>query len=85
MIICICKNISDKEINTQLSSGISSLCELKRSLGVATQCGACEYGIKDLITASHTNCSEKKVNASPPSSMPTLQKSTAYVSSTAQT
>lgn len=41
MIVCVCNNISDREIRQAVDLGLSSMDELKRDLGVATCCGQC--------------------------------------------
>jgi bacterioferritin-associated ferredoxin len=41
MIVCVCNNISDREIRQAVDLGLSSMAELSRDLGVATCCGQC--------------------------------------------
>jgi bacterioferritin-associated ferredoxin len=41
MIVCVCNNISDREIREAVDLGISSMPELHRELGVGTFCGKC--------------------------------------------
>ena len=41
MIVCICNNVSDREIRQAVDFGVSSMAELSRDLGVATCCGQC--------------------------------------------
>jgi len=41
MIVCVCNNISDREIRQAVDLGISSIPELHRQLGVGTMCGTC--------------------------------------------
>ncbi|WP_426165833.1 (2Fe-2S)-binding protein [Pseudoduganella sp. R-34] len=41
MIVCVCNNISDREIRQAIDMGISSMDELREALGVATCCGNC--------------------------------------------
>jgi len=41
MIVCVCNNISDREIRQAVELGITSMEELRRDLGVATCCGQC--------------------------------------------
>ena len=36
MIVCVCNNISDREIRQAVDLGLSSMAELRRDLGVAT-------------------------------------------------
>ncbi|WLI88700.1 (2Fe-2S)-binding protein [Massilia sp. R2A-15] len=41
MIVCVCNNISDREIRQAVDLGLSSMDELRSDLGVATCCGKC--------------------------------------------
>ncbi len=41
MIVCVCNNISDREIRQAIELGITNLDELRNDLGVATCCGQC--------------------------------------------
>lgn len=41
MIVCVCNNISDREIRQAAELGISSMAELRKELGVGTMCGTC--------------------------------------------
>ncbi len=41
MIVCVCNNISDREIRQAVDLGLSSMDELRDTLGVATCCGKC--------------------------------------------
>jgi bacterioferritin-associated ferredoxin len=41
MIVCVCNNISDREIRQAVDLGLSTMAELRRDLGVATCCGKC--------------------------------------------
>jgi bacterioferritin-associated ferredoxin len=41
MIVCVCNNISDREIRQAADLGLSSMGELRRDLGVGTCCGKC--------------------------------------------
>lgn len=49
MIVCVCNAVSDREIKSAVTLGISSLTELKESLGVATCCGCCESCAREVL------------------------------------
>lgn len=51
MIVCVCNNISDREIRQAVDLGLSSMAELRRDLGVATCCGKCASCAKDVLHA----------------------------------
>ena len=41
MIVCVCNNISDREIRQAVDLGITTIEGLREALGVATNCGEC--------------------------------------------
>jgi bacterioferritin-associated ferredoxin len=49
MIVCVCNNISDREIQQVVGLGVSSMEELRDDLGVATCCGQCFSCAKDVL------------------------------------
>lgn len=49
MIVCVCKSITDREIEATIEAGETSFDGLQRNLGVGTQCGACSCEVKCLL------------------------------------
>ncbi|WP_038488071.1 (2Fe-2S)-binding protein [Janthinobacterium agaricidamnosum] len=49
MIVCVCNNISDREIRQAVDLGLSTMAELRRDLGVATCCGKCHSCAKEVL------------------------------------
>ncbi|MCY4043882.1 MAG: (2Fe-2S)-binding protein [Cellvibrionales bacterium] len=49
MYICICKNITDNDIRRSFESGDKNFRKIRKSLGVATECGQCACEAKQLI------------------------------------
>ncbi|MES2149269.1 MAG: (2Fe-2S)-binding protein [Pseudomonadota bacterium] len=49
MIVCVCNNISDREIRQAVDLGLSTMAELRRDLGLATCCGKCASYAKDVL------------------------------------
>lgn len=41
MIVCVCNNISDREIRQAVDLGLNSMADLYKELGVGTCCGKC--------------------------------------------
>jgi bacterioferritin-associated ferredoxin len=41
MIVCVCNNISDREIRQAVDLGLGSMSDLYKELGVGTCCGKC--------------------------------------------
>jgi bacterioferritin-associated ferredoxin len=52
MIVCVCNNISDREIRQAMELGIVSMEELRGALGVATCCGQC-FSCAEELLAEH--------------------------------
>jgi bacterioferritin-associated ferredoxin len=50
MIVCVCNNISDREIRQAIDSGLDSMAELRRNLGVATCCGKCHTYAREVLS-----------------------------------
>ncbi len=48
MIVCVCKNISDKAISAKVHEGLS-FDDIQFELGVATQCGKCEECARNIV------------------------------------
>ncbi len=51
MIVCVCNNISDREIRQAVDLGLSTMAELRQDLGVATCCGKCASCAKQVLSA----------------------------------
>jgi len=51
MIVCVCNNISDREIRQAVDLGLSTMAELRRDLGVATCCGQCANCACEVLNA----------------------------------
>jgi bacterioferritin-associated ferredoxin len=49
MIVCVCNNISDREIRAAIDLGIDSMAELHRELGVGTCCGKCVSYAREVL------------------------------------
>jgi bacterioferritin-associated ferredoxin len=49
MIVCVCNNISDREIRQAVELGITSMAELHEQLGVGTCCGKCVSYAREVL------------------------------------
>ena len=49
MIVCVCNNISDREIRKAVDLGISTMADLHRELGVGTCCGKCVSYAREVL------------------------------------
>lgn len=49
MIVCVCNNISDKQIRRAVDDGMTSMRELRAQLDVGTCCGKCHTCAKSVL------------------------------------
>ncbi len=49
MYVCLCKAVTDRQIKESLMGGAASFADIRRELGVATQCGKCSQLAKTII------------------------------------
>ncbi len=49
MYVCICRAITDSQIRDEVRQGASSLREVGKNLGVASQCGKCGQHARSVI------------------------------------
>ncbi|GBU15659.1 hypothetical protein AwPolaro_10370 [Polaromonas sp.] len=54
MIVCVCRQVSDREIAHHARAGMD-FCEIQFELGVATQCGRCEGCARDVVANCRTS------------------------------
>ena len=55
MIICLCNNISEKEIEDAIERGSTKASDVHDALGSKPQCGSCMDYIKDKILLKSNN------------------------------
>lgn len=49
MYVCLCKGITDRQIQAAVQDGAHSLGKLRKSLGVASQCGKCASLTREIL------------------------------------
>ncbi len=49
MIICICNNVSERDIHKAVSSGVTTINGLRDELGVSACCGKCRSCAKKVL------------------------------------
>lgn len=57
MYVCLCKGITDRQIRAAIDDGANSLGKLRKTLGVASQCGKCACVARELLDESQANSS----------------------------
>ncbi len=55
MYVCLCKGVTDSQIREAVSSGASNLRQVRRQLGVASQCGKCACLANEIVNDSLKN------------------------------
>lgn len=49
MYVCVCKGITDRQIKAAIDNGANSLGQLRKALGVASQCGKCSAMTREIL------------------------------------
>ena len=49
MIVCLCKGVSDREIEQLIDDGASSVSEVAQRTEAGTDCGSCACDIRNMI------------------------------------
>jgi len=49
MYICICKDVTDRQIRDAIDQGARTMRDLNRQLNVASQCGKCACAAKQIM------------------------------------
>ena len=55
MYICLCNNVTENDIRACVESGARSMRDLRRELGVASQCGKCACHARDILKEERSN------------------------------
>ena len=55
MIICVCQNVSERDIARAVASGCRSFAALQDQLEVARCCGSCECAARETFTEHHSS------------------------------
>ena len=58
MYVCLCKGITDRQIESAVLEGATSLGKLRKSLGVASQCGKCSCLTREILNDTLSTASE---------------------------
>lgn len=55
MIVCICNNVSDRDIHSAVRSGVTTINGLRDELGVSACCGKCRSCAKKILNDIQDN------------------------------
>lgn len=59
MYVCVCKAITDKQIQQAVADGATNFRAVRDQLGAATQCGSCATMTRELIDEYQADLSPK--------------------------
>ncbi len=54
MYVCLCKGVTDRQIRKAVGEGASRMRDLRRDLGVCSECGKCGECARDLLRAAQS-------------------------------
>ena len=49
MIVCVCKRVSERELEAAMAEGASTVKALSRKTGCGTQCGRCVPTVREML------------------------------------
>jgi bacterioferritin-associated ferredoxin len=55
MYVCVCNAVTEREIRSAVDLGVTSMRQLKRDLGVASNCGKCASCACDILRDELSN------------------------------
>lgn len=58
MYVCVCKAVTDREIQSCIREGATSLERLQEQLGVGTRCGRCRCDLERIMDEHCLFCPE---------------------------
>ena len=58
MYVCICKQITERDIQTSVDNGACSFKDIRGELGVGTECGECKQHARQCIRQARKDSSE---------------------------
>ena len=64
MYICICKGLSQKDIQDKIDNGDRSVRELGKSCGAGTDCGTCRFKLNQMIKEESQDSEMDRTQAS---------------------
>ncbi len=52
MYVCLCKGVTDSQIRNAVDGGATNLRQVRKQLGVASQCGKCACLAKEIVSSA---------------------------------
>lgn len=63
MIVCVCKNVSDRQIRAAMADGASTVRALRNQLAVSTCCGKCAPQVKGMVDTQEMSAMNQAVSS----------------------
>ena len=61
MYVCVCRAVTDRQIRDAAQAGVNTLKELRRELGVCSECGQCAASALECLKKTESCCPGKSV------------------------
>jgi bacterioferritin-associated ferredoxin len=61
MYVCLCKGVTDRQIKSAIAEGATSVGQLRKCLGVASQCGKCGITTREILEQQLVDQSQESV------------------------
>ncbi|MCB9665435.1 MAG: (2Fe-2S)-binding protein [Alphaproteobacteria bacterium] len=49
MIVCVCKQVSERDLDREVARGCRSVADVARSTGAGTDCGCCGEALREAV------------------------------------
>lgn len=56
MYVCICRQVTDRDIHQAVAQGASRMRDLREQLGVSSQCGKCAGCAREVLKEARESC-----------------------------
>ena len=70
MIVCLCANVSERELVATIAAGATTVKEVGRRCGAGQGCGACKPLIRECLARCRAAASEAAPHAGAPAALP---------------
>lgn len=61
MYVCICKALTEKDVHSAVAQGCNSVRELKRALGLASECGRCASCARSMLQTARSGTATNEI------------------------
>ncbi len=54
MIVCVCRGVSERQVEAVVAAGATTIDEVSRACGAASDCGACHHMVTALVEGARS-------------------------------